>query len=97
MHTIHDARPAVPAARMSLVHGIARLLRRVGRRARNARLRHEVAGLATLDDAILRDIGLTRDDLYEAAHAAPDTDPTDVLTRRATARRTVWRRHLRRR
>ena len=54
------------------------------------RLRHrgEAMRLATLDDRMLADIGLTRCDLRDAYSEPLWHDPLDVLARRAAERRT---------
>ena len=49
--------------------------------------RRIVADLARMDDRMLRDIGLDRSDLRDAAAGAFLDDPTDVLFRRAAERR----------
>jgi len=59
------------------------------------RRRREAAVLATFNDRMLADIGLTRGDLHDAFAEPPWRDPTAVLVarvreRRAARRRSVW-------
>jgi uncharacterized protein YjiS (DUF1127 family) len=49
--------------------------------------RRIVADLGRMDDRMLRDIGLSRSDLRDAASVSRLDDPTDVLFRRAAERR----------
>jgi uncharacterized protein YjiS (DUF1127 family) len=51
------------------------------------RHRKDLSMLASLDDRMLADIGLTRGDLRDAAAALPWRDPTAVLVSRAGERR----------
>lgn len=54
--------------------------------------RQVMAELAHLDDHMLRDIGVTRADLRDAAASPMLTDPTQVLVQRASERRAHARR-----
>jgi uncharacterized protein YjiS (DUF1127 family) len=61
---------------------------RVGRRLAGAwRHRHDATALASLDDRMLADIGLTRADLNDALAEPLWRDPTTVLARRRGERR----------
>lgn len=51
--------------------------------------RRIVADLGRMDDRMLRDIGLSRSDLRDAASASRLEDPTVVLFRRAAERRSA--------
>lgn len=53
--------------------------------------RRVITQLAQLDDHMLRDIGLTRGDLRDAAAAPMGADPTQVLVLRTTERRVAQR------
>ncbi|MEP9353717.1 DUF1127 domain-containing protein [Xanthobacter sp. KR7-65] len=57
--------------------------------------RQVLASLAHLDDHMLRDIGVTRADLRDAAASPILTDPTQVLVLRANERRAAARRAAR--
>lgn len=70
----------------------AGLIAQVAGRIRN---RRDAARLASLDDRMLADIGLTRSDLRDAYAEPLWHDPTDVLARRAAERRTGRRPVLR--
>ncbi|MDI4666339.1 DUF1127 domain-containing protein [Xanthobacter autotrophicus] len=59
--------------------------------ARAAERRRVMVELSGLDDHMLRDIGLTRSDLRDAASGPVLADPTRVLMLRATERRTAAR------
>jgi uncharacterized protein YjiS (DUF1127 family) len=52
--------------------------------------RRELARLADLDDHMLADIGLTRSDLHAAYCEAFWRDPTGILERRISDRRTAF-------
>lgn len=54
-------------------------IRFVGQLLHNLYARHVVQQLATRDDHILADIGVTRDDIEHAAHVRITQDPTDDL------------------
>lgn len=69
------------------------LARRTGQFIRAIRNRRAAANLATLDDRMLADIGLTRSDLRDAYSEPIWQDPTDVLAGRAAERRVRRRRH----
>lgn len=68
------------------------LLRRMGQFGRALRNRRVAGALATLDDRMLADIGLTRSDLRDAYAEPLWHDPTDVLAGRAAERRLKRRR-----
>ncbi len=88
MSAIADiSRPAsVPGAR--LIAAIARILtRRFGRLAQAWRNRSDASVLASLDDRMLADIGITRSDVRDALAEPLWHDPTDLLRARALERR----------
>ena len=65
---------------------------RFGRWVANAwRHRHDAAALASFDDRMLADIGLTRADLNDALAEPLWRDPTSVLARRQSERRRARR------
>jgi uncharacterized protein YjiS (DUF1127 family) len=53
--------------------------------------RHDAMRLASLDDRMPADVGLTRSDLRDAFAELPWRDPSEVLARRAAERRGVRR------
>jgi len=63
---------------------VVRRVREFGRAFKN---RHDAAMLASLDDRMLADIGLTRGDLRDAFSQPLWQDPTVVLTSRIRERR----------
>ena len=70
--------------------GFAAAAARFGKRVVTAwRHRGDFVLLASLDDRMLRDIGLSRSDLNDALAEPMWRDPTAVLVRRQTERRTV--------
>lgn len=84
--TMHVPAPATPIRIRfaGLARGIAlRLVEFV----RAYRHRRDMAMLASFDDRMLRDIGLTRGDLRDAAAEPLWRDPTAVLVTRADERR----------
>ena len=88
MSAIADiSRPASgPGAR--LIAAIARILtRRFGRLAQAWRNRSDASVLASLDDRMLADIGITRSDVRDALAEPLWHDPTDLLRARALERR----------
>jgi uncharacterized protein YjiS (DUF1127 family) len=81
---------ATPAPFAQVFAGIAAVAVRFGRRVVAAwRHRGDVAMLASFDEHMLRDIGLTRGDLNDALSEPLWRDPTAVLVRRQRERRTV--------
>jgi uncharacterized protein YjiS (DUF1127 family) len=80
--------PLPSAARPAASSGIvAAAVRRVVAVARTLRRRHELGMLASVDDRMLADIGLTRGDLRDAVAEPPWRDPTAVLVARVQERR----------
>ncbi|HUI97106.1 MAG TPA: DUF1127 domain-containing protein [Xanthobacteraceae bacterium] len=80
--------PAVPAILTQAVAALGATARRVCRQLVEAwRRRKDAAVLASFDDYMLRDIGLTRGDLNDALAELPWRDPTAVLVRRQRERR----------
>jgi uncharacterized protein YjiS (DUF1127 family) len=55
--------------------------------ARAVEARRQIAQMAGLSDAMLKDIGLQRQDLQDAASLSPFTDPTRLLVARVSERR----------
>ena len=85
--------PAVPAALTQTVAAFGATVRRVSRQLVEAwRRRYDAAVLASFDDYMLRDIGLTRGDLNDALAEPVWRDPTAVLVRRQSERRAYRRR-----
>ena len=80
--------PALTALAISAAVRARRNLKRLLERVKN---RRDVMRLAHLDDRMLADIGLHRGDLRDAFAELPWRDPSDVLSRRATERRTSRR------
>ncbi|MBI4274074.1 MAG: DUF1127 domain-containing protein [Rhizobiales bacterium] len=77
-----------PASALAFLGRAFRLL------ARAAKNRHDAALLASLDDRMLSDIGLTRSDLRDAYAEPLWRDPTSVLANRAAERRANRRRFV---
>lgn len=67
--------------------GFAAAGRRVVAAFRAWRLHRSLGSLACLDDHMLRDIGLTRSDLHDAAATPLWSDPSHILALRARERR----------
>jgi uncharacterized protein YjiS (DUF1127 family) len=63
---------------------IGRGVKQFVKRLRNRRTAHR---LASLDNRMLADLGLTRGDLHDAFAELPWRDPSDMLARRAAERR----------
>jgi uncharacterized protein YjiS (DUF1127 family) len=79
---------ALPATLTQIVAALEATARRVCRRLVEAwRRRNDAAVLASFDDYMLRDIGLTRGDLNDALAEPLWRDPTAVLVRRQRERR----------
>ena len=76
--------PALTALAISAAVRARRNFRRLVERVKN---RHDTMRLASLDDRMLADIGLSRSDLRDAFAELPWRDPSDVLARRAAERR----------
>ena len=87
--------PAITSLTISNAAPFGRVLRALAGRtkrglkqlAEKIRNRHDSMRLAELDDRMLADIGLNRSDLRDAYALPPWQDPSDVLARRAAARR----------
>jgi uncharacterized protein YjiS (DUF1127 family) len=62
--------------------------------ARAVEARRQIAQMAGLSDSMLKDIGLQRQDLQDAASLSPFADPTKLLVARVSERRAA-RPHLR--
>jgi uncharacterized protein YjiS (DUF1127 family) len=84
------SRPAVPSARTLAM--VSAVWRRVSEFARAYRNRRDAAVLATLDDRMLADMGLTRSDVRDAFAGPLWHDPTDLLRARSRERRLTRRR-----
>ena len=80
--------PAITALAISAAVRARRSLKRMIDRVKN---RRETMRLASLDDRMLADIGLSRGDLRDAFAELPWRDPSDVLVRRAAERRSSRR------
>jgi uncharacterized protein YjiS (DUF1127 family) len=88
MTTLTTSVVPVPFARA--LAGFAAAATRLGNRVVAAwRHRGDVTMLASFDERMLRDIGLTRGDLNDALAEPMWRDPTAVLVRRQRERRTV--------
>lgn len=74
-------------------HPLFALARNLAARRRNAARRRTVKRLLDLDDRILHDIGVTRDEARQAAGRPLTVDPLDELYRAALTRRS--RSHVR--
>jgi uncharacterized protein YjiS (DUF1127 family) len=82
---------ATPVARALAAFG-GRATRALGKLAVRLKNRRDALRLASLDDRMLADIGLTRSDLRDAYAESLWRDPTDVLARRSAERRLSRRR-----
>jgi uncharacterized protein YjiS (DUF1127 family) len=81
---------ALPLAFAQAFAGVTAALARLGQRVVTAwRHRGDFVLLSSLDDRMLRDIGLTRGDLNDALAEPLWRDPTAVLVRRQRERRAV--------
>lgn len=85
----------VAALLLAASRGVMRGARAIGSVGRLMERRRVIAELATFDDHMLRDIGLTRADVRDAASVMFPVDPTRTLVRRANERRTAARLALR--
>jgi uncharacterized protein YjiS (DUF1127 family) len=84
--------PAAPTASSQAFAAMATAVVRVGRWAAGAwRHRNDAVALASFDDRMLADIGLTRADLNDALAEPLWRDPTSVLARRQGERRRARR------
>jgi len=82
--------PALPLPFAQAFAGLMAAVARIGSRVVTAwRHRGDFVVLASLDDRMLRDIGLTRGDLNDALSEPLWRDPTAVLVRRQSERRAV--------
>lgn len=72
---------------LAAVKGVGRASQAVGAVARMLEQRRVIAELATFDDRMLQDIGITRSDLRDASAVSLPQDPTRMLVLRATERR----------
>ena len=89
MHTLPLPAATAVFARISGLAGkAARPLVALGRAYKN---RRDMAILASFDDRMLQDVGLTRGDLRDAVAEPLWRDPTNVLVKRACERRTALR------
>jgi uncharacterized protein YjiS (DUF1127 family) len=68
----------------TLVHALAQPFVAV---ARAVEARRQIAQMAGLSDAMLKDIGLARQDVQDAASLSPFADPTRLLAARVSERR----------
>lgn len=81
----------VAALVLAASRGVLRGARAIGSVGRLIERRRVIAELASFDDHMLRDIGLTRADLRDAASTTFPVDPTRTLVLRATERRAAAR------
>jgi len=92
--------PAITALAYFAAAPIGRVLGTLAGRAKRGmkqfaeriRNRRDVMQLAAFDDRMLRDIGLTRNDVLDAFAEPLWRDPTDILAQRAAERRVSRRR-----
>ena len=73
----------------TLVGHAKRGLKQFAERMRN---RRDITQLAAFDDRMLRDIGLTRNDVLDAFAEPLWRDPSDILAQRAAERRVMQQR-----
>jgi len=84
--------PLVPSSCSQAFAAVGTVVARVGRWLAEAwRHRHDAAALASFDDRMLADIGLTRGDLNDALAEPLWRDPTSVLALRQGERRRARR------
>lgn len=85
MHTIpaHEPTSGVSSAVLAVIKSV---LSPLTKRYIRARGRRNVRAMLELDDRTLRDIGLSRDDVCEAAMAAGAADPAGILRQRRADR-----------
>jgi uncharacterized protein YjiS (DUF1127 family) len=84
--------PFAPTSRSQAFAAMGTAVVRVGRWVADAwRHRHDAVALASFDDRMLADIGLTRADLNDALAEPLWRDPTSVLARRQGERRRARR------
>ncbi|MGR7996300.1 DUF1127 domain-containing protein [Xanthobacter sp. ZOL 2024] len=76
---------------MLAVAGVRQGAKAVVNLSRTLEHRRVISQLAGLDDHMLRDIGITRADLRDAAAEPLGADPTRVLVLRSTERRVAQR------
>ncbi|QRG09813.1 DUF1127 domain-containing protein [Xanthobacter dioxanivorans] len=76
---------------LAFVGVVGRGVKAAGAVGRAIERRSVLSQLASCDDHMLRDIGLTRSDLRDAAATPLTRDPTRMLVLRATERRTAAR------
>ncbi len=88
-------RPAVEAFGAAALHMATVVGRGVIRFAKAVARRRVIANLGEFDDRMLRDIGLTRADLRDAASGPLWQDPTRILVVRAVEKRAARRIALR--
>jgi len=81
----------VAALLLAASRGAMRGVEAIGSLGRLMERRRVIAELASLDDHMLRDIGLTRADVRDAASVMFPMDPTRTLVQRVTERRTAAR------
>ena len=86
-------KPATPWAQAAAAM-FGMVVTRMGHVLQGFRNRNDAAMLASLDDRMLADIGLTRGDIRDAFSEPVWRDPTAILLNRATERRLYRRKTL---
>jgi uncharacterized protein YjiS (DUF1127 family) len=76
--------PYQPSSFALVLAGVTAAVRKIGKALKN---RQDAAMLASMDDRMLSDIGLTRSDLRDAYAEPLWRDPTSILAIRARERR----------
>jgi len=85
--TASSSRLSAQTFRDALVHAVARIMDRAAAPTVAVRPRREVRQLCAWDDAMLKDIGLTRSDVVGALSEPLSRDPSAVLAARFESRR----------
>jgi uncharacterized protein YjiS (DUF1127 family) len=87
MARLEKPKRVLSVAGLRAIRALAAVLRRqIGHFVQAWRHRHDMEVLASFDDHMLADIGLTRSDLRDAIAQPPWRDPTELLAERLQER-----------